>query len=186
MIADKVKAQTSTYHRELEAILVRKIKSIRSVQDYIQILNDFYSFFAGLELLISKHLQPTLADAGERRKTAAIADDLSYFKAKVPDLATGAELPVILNHFQALGALYVIEGSTLGGKYISQMISQQLNIPVDEGLSFFNGYGESTMEMWARFKDYLNKEAIADEQQADVIEAANQTFLKFKDWVNLS
>lgn len=106
MIADKVKAQTSTYHRELEAILVRKIKSIRSVQDYIQILNDFYSFFAGLELLISKHLQPTLADAGERRKTAAIADDLSYFKAKVPDLAAGAELPVILNHFQALGALY--------------------------------------------------------------------------------
>ncbi|WP_316811410.1 biliverdin-producing heme oxygenase [Pedobacter heparinus] len=183
MIADKVKAETSIYHKELEAMLVRKIKSISSVQDYIQILNDFYSYFGGLEQLIGKHLNPTLADAGQRRKTAAIADDLSYFKAIVPELAGGAALPVISNHFQALGALYVIEGSTLGGKYISQMIAKQLNIPADQGLSFFNGYGESTMEMWNSFKDYLNKEAVTDEQQADVVEAANQTFLKFKDWV---
>jgi heme oxygenase len=64
------------------------------------------------------------------------------------------------------------------------MISSKLNIPDDTGFSFFNGYKEHTDIMWEKFKTILNAQAANSTTEESMVEAANQTFIKFKEWIN--
>lgn len=182
MIADQIKNDTHTHHQALEAMMIRQLKAMKSIADYTDVLEVFYSYFGGLEQQIKAQLHDGFA-IDERRKAGDLAADLTHYGAAIPSLATEDDLPKIENHLQAIGALYVIEGSTLGGKYISQMISKQLEQADDAGLSFFNGYGENTMAMWSDFKTYMNKQAKNEAEEAEIIAAANETFVKFKHWM---
>lgn len=184
MFTEKIKEATLTNHQQVEKILVGKMKAMRSKQDYINLLHIFYSYFGGLEQKIKPNInQVNLPDHAERRKTDAIAHDLIQLGSAKPAFAYDAGLPVINNELQAFGALYVIEGSTLGGKIISRMIQQHLNINDGAGLSFFNGYGEQTPQMWETFKESLNHKVKTNADETAVIAAANETFSKFKLWI---
>jgi len=185
MIADQLKEITKTDHQQLEKLLVSKMKVIRSPQDYLNILQLFYSYFGGLEDRINKYINThQLSDYSLRRKTSAIAHDINMFGGVTVEKAGENSLPQISNHLQAFGALYVIEGSTLGGSFISKMISQQLNLDQCQGgFSFFNGYGEKTATMWETFKEILNKQPADATEEHAICEAANNTFVKFKNWI---
>ncbi len=183
MIADAIKTATHTHHQSLEAIIIRKIKSIKSTEDYVTLLEWFYAYFGALEVQIKTHLETAGLDLANRRKAGDLANDLQSFKADPPAFAAEDELPVIDDHFSALGALYVIEGSTLGGKYISPMIAKKLNLEPGQGLSFFDGYGEETMQMWDDFKAFLNDQPKNETEEKLIIDAANQTFLKFEEFI---
>ncbi|WP_454804142.1 biliverdin-producing heme oxygenase [Mucilaginibacter phyllosphaerae] len=183
MLSDKLKEETKTNHQILEKALVGQLKAVRTTQEYANLLKLFYGYFGGLETRINEVIDTNLLpDSTERRKTQAIADDIKALGGEAPDTATGDDLPTINIHLEALGALYVIEGSTLGGKIISKMMQQQLGLVT--GFSFFAGYGEKTEQMWDVFKQALNRQAENPEQEAVVIAAANQTFLKFGEWFN--
>ena len=182
MLSERLKEETKTNHQILEKALLGNLKAIRSVSEYTDLLKLFYSYFGGLEVRISELIDTDLLpDSNQRRKTAALAQDLQDLGSEIPSKASGMALPAIFTHLQALGALYVIEGSTLGGKIISKMMQQHLGL-TDIGLSFFSGYGEQTEHMWDTFKDVLNQQAHNPEDQAIVITAANETFLKFGEW----
>ncbi len=184
MLTEKIKAATLNYHQETEKILVGKMRSMRSVSDYAHILQLFYGYFGGLELLIDQYINAqNLPDHNERRKTAALATDLANLGSVLPQKAANTELPQISNALQAFGALYVIEGSTLGGKIISKMVQQHLGINNGKGLSFFDGYGEDTGKKWKGFQQILNSIAPSKTEQDEVIAAANNTFEKFRDWM---
>lgn len=180
MLADNLKDQTLTYHQQLEKKLVAQIKGLQTTTDYLQLLQLFYGYFGGLEDRIKLFInQAQLPDQADRRKTEAIAKDITALGGHPVSKATGDALPEINNAAQAFGALYVIEGSTLGGSIISKMISGKLGL--NNGLSFFNSYGENTHQMWASFKDVLNEQP--SETETTITEAANNTFLKFKNWI---
>lgn len=181
MLSDKLKEETKRNHQILEKALIGNLKAIRSQQEYANLLKLFYGYFGGLETRINEVIDTNLLiDSTERRKTQAIADDILALGNNVPAKASGNDLPTINNHLEALGALYVIEGSTLGGKIIYKMMQQQLGL--DKGMSFFSGYGNKTEQMWDTFKQALNNHAEDPEKEAVVIAAANQTFLKFGEW----
>jgi heme oxygenase len=182
MLSEELKESTKKNHQLLEKALVSKIKAIRSEKEYAELLTLFYSYFGGLESCINEVIDGNLLpDNEQRRKTQALANDLEHLGFKSPERATGDDLPQLNTHLQALGALYVIEGSTLGGKIISKMMQQQLGLDA-QSLSFFTGYGDKTEHMWDAFKMALNKDNLQPGQQAEVIAAANETFLKFGQW----
>ena len=52
-----------------------------------------------------------------------------------------------------------------------------------KGLEFFNGYGDGTMAKWEAFKTSVNGVGKDETTQDKVIEDANNTFSKFKDWI---
>ena len=180
MLSDQLKEQTLANHQTLEKLLVGKIKAITTEADYIDLLQNFYSYFGGLETVINQYITSAqLPDIGQRRKTAALADDIMTFGATPIEKADGAALTGIDSEAKAFGALYVIEGSTLGGSIISKMISGKLGL--QRGLTFFNSYGENSHQMWGIFKEELNKLPVA--KHTDIIEAANNTFLGFDAWI---
>ena len=82
----------------------------------------------------------------------------------------------------AIGALYVMEGSTLGGKQICRMIADNLNLPDHTALSFFYGYGAGTGSRWKEFLRVLDQFSGTD-QEPVIVEKANEVFLGFREWL---
>lgn len=168
----------------MEKILTSQIKQINLLETYVAMLQLFYSYFGALEDYITQHINPVaLSDYQLRRKTESILQDLKTFSGTKPEKAKSADLPVIKNNLQAFGALYVIEGSTLGGQIISKMITKQLNLTDSKGLSFFSSYRDQTHAMWASFKTALNRQAQNNQEEMLIINAADDTFVKFKYWI---
>lgn len=187
MLADKLKTATEINHQQLEKQLVLRMKSIRNIPEYVNLLQLFYTYFGGLEEEINHYIDSShLPDHATRRKTEALATDITALGGTTQAKATGEDLPPLHNALQAFGALYVIEGSTLGGQIISNMMARQLELPDGAGLSFFRGYGEASGQMWSTFKQTLNAQASDDKAENEVIAAANETFLKFKQWIEKS
>lgn len=184
MFSDKIKEATLTQHQQVEKSLVGKMKAIRSKDDYVNLLKIFYGYFGGLEQQIKAYInQIHLQDHNERRKTDALVNDIKSLGGEIPVIATSNNLPDIANHLQAFGALYVIEGSTLGGSIISGMMQKHLTFDGQKGLTFFNGYGEQTQQMWANFKSALNEAVKSEDDEKIVLQAANDTFARFNNWI---
>ena len=184
MFTDDLKEATLSNHQQTEKQLILRIKAMRAKEDYVALLQMFYSYFGGLEQQINAFVdEHNLPDYNQRRKTGAIVADIKALAGSVPALANDNELPQIDSLPKAFGALYVIEGSTLGGKIIAGMMRQHFTFNGNEGLSFFSGYGDSTDDRWASFKTELNVVASTSENQQEITDAANQTFEKFGEWI---
>lgn len=180
MLSEKLKENTKVAHIELEKVLVQKIKSIRTTDDYLEILVDFYRFFAPLEEAIFSQLDKALPDAISRRKSEWIVEDIHYLEPSYSSVAPYVPIPEIQKHSHAVGALYVMEGSTLGGQLICKMISERLGFLATKGLRFFSGYGESTHAMWASLKKFMDSENWNQEEEMEAVHTANRTFILFK------
>jgi heme oxygenase (biliverdin-IX-beta and delta-forming) len=179
-IAQAVKQNTAALHAEVEAILVPKLNKIRSIEDYSAVLRLFYGYFHPLEQRILQYITPAvLPDIAERRTSHLIINDLAVLNARQEFLICSS-LPQINNADQAFGALYVLEGSTLGGKVIAKMLAKNTSVAIPaEAMQFFNGYREETGRMWASFVNVLNQQ----KNEPEISAAANETFFYLKDWM---
>jgi heme oxygenase len=184
MLSEKLKENTKTAHIELEKVLVQKIKAIRAVDDYLEILVYFYRFFAPLEKAVFPQFKETLPDATKRRKAAWIMEDIQFFKPSCQPIHSPLSNPGITSLPQAIGALYVMEGSSLGGQVICKMVAQKLDVSQAEGFNFFSGYGEETLPMWDNFKKYIDNRSWDPEKENEVIDAANRTFELFRQMID--
>jgi heme oxygenase (biliverdin-IX-beta and delta-forming) len=175
MFSDELKQDTMSAHQALEKKLVRRIKKIASIADYVQLLVLMHGFYAPLGLKTKPFVKG--------RHAENIIDDLEYFNASlVPEIAATDELPRINSYHAALGAAYVTEGSTLGGIIIAGMISKKLNISTDHGFSFFYAHKDKTTENWEHFKSVLNGD-FSESEKEEIKKAAVATFSTFDNWI---
>jgi heme oxygenase len=88
------------------------------------------------------------------------------------------------NPSQALGRIYVAEGSTLGGWHIARTAEQRLGFDRDRGARFFFGHGDQTYPRWAslwqlvgeRLQDYdLDETCLAAQAMFDELLKALQS-----------
>lgn len=178
MLSTNIKAATMVAHQQLEVKVVKKLKAIRSDADYADLLKHFYAYFSQLECEIKPFIQvDVLPDYHERRNSTYLKSDIEALGFTVDDLPS-TTVPQISNTMEALAALYVMEGSIMGGSIIVQMLAKG---GITNGVSFFSGYGPATGVMWAKFIAVLDAAAktTADENQA--IDTANATFNHFSD-----
>lgn len=178
-LAGLVKNATHTVHEEVEGLLLPALTSIHTTEDYAGILKMFYGYFHPLETRIEKQLhEGELPDLHERRKAASILHDLQQIGQPTENLFLCQTLPAINNKAQAFGALYVLEGSTLGGKQIAKMLAKNEAIP--EGATrFFSGYGEQTGSRWKAFLEVFNQQP----GQEEIMTSATNTFYFLKGWM---
>jgi Heme oxygenase len=136
---------------------------------------------------------PFLATMGvaldERRKVPMLERDLAFtasllagrHEAEIDQTAFDLSSPG-----SAWGALYVVEGSTLGGQHIFRTLQgssfvERHALSPDAGLSYFAGYGDRTGDMWRRFLGALGEADGADLAERDsIIEGASHTFALFE------
>jgi heme oxygenase len=78
-----------------------------------------------------------------------------------------------------MGALYVLEGSTLGGRVIGRHIAATHGL-TGEGLAYYAGHGTRTGAMWSAFRARLDG---FDGEGEAVVAAANETFDAMRVWL---
>ncbi|GAA4003793.1 biliverdin-producing heme oxygenase [Hymenobacter fastidiosus] len=89
-------------------------------------------------------------------------------------------LPPLGTRPQLLGAMYVLEGSSLGG----QVIARQLAQAGIAGRSYFGGRAERTGPLWKAFCQQLEAAATTAETQAAITTSAIHTFRTLTSWLN--
>lgn len=116
----------------------------------------FYRFHAGLEPLshpLTAALNSELDTGFEPRSRAeGIAQDLTLLGQRVPPPARPVA-PATAG--EALGWVYVAEGSMLGGRIIRRRLAAE-GRDLD-GLGFLDPYGEETGARWRAFIDLLDR-----------------------------
>src|ERR1700760_40404 len=123
-LTDELKETTEAAHAAAEKKMVLALKRISAPEDYVSMLNWLYGFYAPLEDLIRDQLtEDNFPDMIKRSRAEYILWDLKEFNAEAQEPDTCDHLPVIDSYARALGALYVLEGSTLGGRIIAGMVS---------------------------------------------------------------
>ncbi len=91
-------------------------------------------------------------------------------------------LPKMSDEANLLGAMYVMEGSTLGGQLIARHMEATLNFEAGEGDSYFRGHGPRTGPMWKEFCDVLRARVPNGDSDA-VIRSAREMFYVFGRWM---
>jgi heme oxygenase len=125
-------------------------------------------------------------DANGRRRSPMLETDL---KALGWDGARLLEIPEFdgltqpRNPGETMGALYVIEGSTLGGVQIARALAPLCEPLAGRGRSYFLGYGERHGAQWRAFVQQLDDCAKTASDESSIIRGAATTFREFETWM---
>ncbi|WP_299960367.1 biliverdin-producing heme oxygenase [uncultured Modestobacter sp.] len=137
---------------------------------------------AGLDAWAAAHP----ADAAEvdwaaRRRSHLFAADLAALGA--PAAVDRTPLPDVADTDQALGRLYVLEGSSLGGVFIDRHLATLPQLSGTARLSCFSPYGARTGQMWHAFRTVTRHRVTAAGGDADrLVAAARETFGTLARW----
>jgi heme oxygenase (biliverdin-IX-beta and delta-forming) len=150
---------------------------------YRNVLQRFYSFWMVWEPQIGSLIQDEAFLAPRRRSHLLIADlaGLGVTEHMLIDLplCPPTDLP---DEMSALGSLYVMEGSTLGGRVILRNVEHCLGSEVRASSSYFRGYGAKSGPMWQLFLARLEQAPIASKQQ--IADGALATFSNLGRWLS--
>jgi heme oxygenase len=181
-VARLLKEETHAEHREAEQLLAPRLNEIKTQDDYASLLCLFYGFYHPLEQLIGSALDAELRQQlGSRRQSDLILLDLNSLQKPSGHIPLCTDLPDMYSSMSALGALYVLEGSTLGGQLIKRMLLKNTSAGLkEEQLHFFSGYREETGARWQAFLQLINQ--FSGEQKI-IAEGARSTFHFFSKWI---
>lgn len=156
--------------------------------DYETLLLRLYGFhkpfddsFARTDQSLQKEL-----DLPARQRAKSIAADLSALECPLSVLdsvGTCEEVDVPRDIPSFLGALYVVEGSTLGGLQLARALDPLLG-SAGEGRRFFLGYGSRHGLMWQQFLRILDAHAENPSAKERIISSALETFSSFERWMS--
>ncbi len=151
-----------------------------SLSTYQSVLSALYGILRAWDEWAERHAPPDLRqETLTRLRSPLLEADLAYFHLPVPQQRATLDLPMSEAGF--LGAMYVMEGSTLGGQYIARHVEQTLGLQPGKGDAYFIGYGEHTSERWRVFQGILRD--LPEHQTAEVISGARAMFTQFRLWM---
>ncbi len=183
-ILEQLRKQTRPAHVALEAqsLLQRLLSSSLTEAEYGQLLQSLLAFYESLEselvpataALLARHPDP---DYRYLPRVPLLANDC---RALGCDSSAVIRPPVVLRRDGSgafiLGVLYVIEGSTQGGRLIARHLAHTLGVTENSGASFFNIHRWDNS--WMAFRHWFGRD-LACHYQNDMnkmIEGANMTF----------
>jgi heme oxygenase len=168
----RLRNETATAHKNLEDLLNIMSPSLDS-ERYTHVLEGFARLHASLEGRLHELRElPFAAEyLAERRKLPWLAADLAAC-ALAPAIEREApDLSWITTEPELLGALYVIEGSTLGGQVVSRHLH---SIPSIASTRYFESYGPDTGRNWQKFTALLSTRPPAEHDT--IVASADRMF----------
>ncbi len=176
MVSEYLKKNTAEYHDAAEKLFNSEkiFNKTFSLEDYKKIINTNYLMLLHSEDKIFNNLSENFSEKlqlNKRVKLPLIEKDLA-------SLALENQKPThtldFTNEHEALGAMYVIEGSTLGGNVIAKQLSKTEGFD-EVTFNFFGCYQENTGPMWKNFKEVLDTE-VTEENYNDVLSGAKKLY----------
>jgi heme oxygenase len=156
---------------------------------YVAILRRMLGFHRAVERCVADG--PSVRSCGvdivERRRSPLLRADLATLgaAAEVTALPDLPDLPRLRSAAAVLGCLYVVEGSTLGGRELAGRLDHMLTPGEVAGRAFLLGYGARHGAMWRAFCAALDTCGTDAADRADMIDAALASFSAFESWFTL-
>ncbi|MGM0481905.1 MAG: biliverdin-producing heme oxygenase [Pseudomonadota bacterium] len=183
-ILEQLREQTRPAHAALEAqaLLQRLLSSQLTEREYGQLLQSMLAFYQSLEselipataALLARHPDP---DYRYLPRAPLLANDCRALGFDSRDVNHSPVSPRLDGSgVYLLGVLYVIEGSSQGGRLIARHLDHTLGIKQNSGASFFNIHRWDNS--WTAFRQWLSRD-LAYHYQDDIkkmIKGANTTF----------
>ncbi|MDR6968423.1 heme oxygenase [Flavobacterium arsenatis] len=174
---DKLRNKTSASHKNLESLPISKsiVNPKITIEEYALYLSLMHDVVKNLEEDIYPILSDAIPDLNERKKTHFILNDLKFTKSEKkqnhsPFDATGISVPF------AMGIMYVVEGSTLGGRFIIKNIQESFGFDEENGASYFGGYGNKTGSFWKKFLNSMTDFEQQTNSEKEIISGADYAF----------
>ena len=195
----RLREETRSEHEATEGLMPLTEPGL-TLDRYIAVLRSLLPIVSGWERWAGQAapaaLQPLLA---VRRRSPLLQQDLAVLLgpqamftslaetlhaeqrwAEAVHLSKSASLfPTAEDNAKFLGALYVVEGSTLGGRFLARHVESTLAITPGHGDAYFSGHAEATGQLWREVTAHIA--AVPDELGPTVIEAARRAFACFGD-----
>ncbi|RYG22852.1 heme oxygenase [bacterium] len=175
----RLRAETRGEHERLEAeVNLHRLTS--SLSDYKEALAAFYGLYAALEPILRTTVpwHKLGLSAEDRQKLPLLEEDLAAVKLSFARLPICERVPYPATASAAIGSLYVLEGSTLGGKLIEHSLRSNLDLES----RFFASYGASVGSMWREFGAAVEGYAVRFGREDDMVSSAKATFTIFERW----
>jgi heme oxygenase (biliverdin-IX-beta and delta-forming) len=188
----RLKAETAALHARAEQY-VRILDADATAADYHRYLVAMHGYHAPLERALGAHTGLAAAgfEAPLRRKRALIERDLASLgdpRLAWPVCEVREEcprLPELGSLARATGVAYVLEGSTLGGRYVLAKLPPALAALRGHATAFLEGYGDETGARWRAFGDVVARAIGSPAEEDEAAEGACEAFARLIDWLAL-
>ncbi|MGE6740396.1 biliverdin-producing heme oxygenase [Allorhizobium pseudoryzae] len=173
--AARLKAETREVHERLDHAIMA-LDPFGSRDNYGRFLNVQWAFHAMIApLYADDDLARLLPDLGERCRFASIEADLADLGMAAPATLSGSR-PVAAHTAEALGWLYVAEGSNLGAAFLLKAAQKSLGLGEDFGARHLAGHPEGRALHWRQFTAALDAADLAPEDEEAVTVGARKAF----------
>ena len=150
LLALQLRANTRHGHRLLDhhPLLAALVHGNVNLESYAQALASLYATHYALEKFILEHAKAAGWSEVYMPRSPSLAADLAQlgqtpYPLQVPFPELTIDLPTVV------GVLYVLEGSRLGGQFLSQQL--RLQLPAQTPFRFFADTSGKLHPRWARF-----------------------------------
>ncbi|RYF03338.1 MAG: hypothetical protein EOO40_12335 [Deltaproteobacteria bacterium] len=137
-------------HQQLEDSLPL-LRDDLDLPSYVAFLRRFYPVVHSLEHNLLQWEGPVAhhgycLEPGSR--ALRLSRDIEVLGAAVPPCVPPVPAPMPTSLAEAIGQLYVLEGSALGGQVIARRLGPRLGLSPSHGCAYFSGRGAQTAPHW--------------------------------------
>lgn len=162
---------TRAHHARIDSLM--DLRRMQDLRHYTRVLRAFDAFLLAWEPAAAAALgarwQPWLR---ARSRHPFLRQDLRHLGVPV---AEPARMAPLLGPAAAWGSVYVMEGSALGGQFITRSLAQG-GLHPGRGAAYFHGWGDATGAMWREAREVLASQLAAPPALAQACQAARATF----------
>jgi len=177
---ENLRTATADSHTGLEELPISKsvMNPKVSKEEYLLYLSLMHDVVKDAEENIFPQLKDIITDLSERNKYSKLENDLKVLGHSKTTIENNPVSDGLKNPTTAfsLGILYVIEGSSLGGRVILKNINTALGYDIENGASYFGGYGGQTGSHWKKFIGMLTQYEAQTNSGKEIIAGADYAF----------
>jgi heme oxygenase (biliverdin-IX-beta and delta-forming) len=171
-LRERLKQATAAAHRALDARF--GAFDLATPSGYLRFLEASAAALTPLEAALERAgVQGIFEDWPQRSRRPAIAADIARLGGVIrplPDVGS-------FNRNQAVGAMYVLEGSRLGARYLLRTVLASAD-PTVAGAARYLRHG-ADLRLWPSFLDALARVIVAPGDEAEIVAGARRAFAAF-------
>jgi len=174
----RLRTGTAAEHEDVERTLDLLDPGLERAR-LAEVLDRMHGFWVAAETGLDAWVDADAVAWPCRRRAALFAADLQALGA--PVTTELPDLPSVADTDEALGRMYVLEGSTLGGTFIDRHLASLPQLS-DVRVRAFSPYGSETGAMWAGFRRVTRHRVAAGGDPDAMVAAARDTFRALARW----
>ena len=172
----RLKTETAAEHERMHHLMAQ-VDVFASRMHYAKFTLAQYYFQRDVEYLFKyPEIIDFIPDLDVRGRSDAAFKDLQDLGVSPTDLNIASQ---DANALEALGSIYVSEGSTLGAAFLFKEAKTKLELSEEFGARNLAAYPEGRAKVWKRFVQALDDAGLSQTEQDQVVQGAMDGFARF-------